>query len=82
MQTTLWSKSARAAQRLLETTQRYLEGKLKLKMNVEKSKDVSVHNIRKIKFLGFALEKPLKKAKAKLKAQTSRSQGRNVRVVM
>ena len=57
MQTTLWSKSARAAQRLLETTQRYLEGKLKLKMNVEKSKDVSVHNIRKIKFLGFALEK-------------------------
>jgi len=28
----------RAAQRLLESTRRYLEGKLKLKMNVEKSK--------------------------------------------
>ena len=31
------AKSPRAAQRLLESTQRYLEGKLKLKMNVEKS---------------------------------------------
>jgi len=31
-------KSPRAGQRLMESTQRYLEGKLKLKMNVEKSK--------------------------------------------
>ena len=30
------AKSRRAAERLLETTQRYLEGKLKLRMNVEK----------------------------------------------
>ena len=88
------AKSPRAAQRLLESTQRYLEGKLKLKMNVEKSKVVSVYSIRNFKFLGFALGKgkngvyirvhgkSLKKAKAKLKELTSRSQGRNVRKVM
>lgn len=88
------AKSKRAAQRLLETTQRYLEGKLKLRMNVEKSRVVSVFAIRNFKFLGFALgkgkdgiyirahAKSLKKAKAKLKRLTSRSQGRNVRAVM
>ena len=88
------AKSPRAAQRLLESTQRYLEGKLKLRMNVEKSKVVSVYSIRNFKFLGFALgkgkngvyirahAKSLRKAKAKLKELTSRSQGRNVRKVM
>ena len=88
------AKSKRAAERLLETTRRYLEGKLKLKMNVGKSKVVSVFAIRNFKFLGFALgkgkngiyirahTKSLKKAKAKLKELTSRSQGRNVRAVM
>ena len=88
------AKSPRAAQRLLESTQRYLEGKLKLRMNVEKSKVVSVFAIRNFKFLGFALgkgknsiyirahTKSLKKAKVKLKELTSRSQGRNVRKVM
>ena len=88
------AKSPRAAERLLESTQRYLEGKLKLKMNVEKSKVVNVYGIRNFKFLGFALgkgkngvyirahAKSLKKAKAKLKELTSRSQGRNVRKVM
>ena len=88
------AKSPRAAQRLLESTQRYLETKLKLKMNVEKSKVISVYSIRNFKFLGFALgkgkngvyirahAKSLKKAKAKLKELTSRSQGRNVRKVM
>ena len=88
------AKSPRAAQRLLESTQRYLEEKLKLKMNVEKSKVVSVFSVRNFKFLGFALgkgknlvyirvhAKSMKKAKAKLKQLTSRSQGRNVRQVM
>ncbi len=88
------AKSPRAAERLMETTQRYLEGKLKLKMNKEKSKVVSVYSKRNFKFLGFALgkgrdgiyirahAKSLKKAKARLKELTSRSQGRNVRVVM
>ena len=88
------AKSPRAAQRLLESTQRYLEGKLRLKMNVEKSKVVSIFAAENFKFLGFALgkgkngvyirahAKSLKKAKAKLKELTSRSQGRNVRKVM
>ncbi len=88
------AKSSRAAQRLLETTRRYLEGKLKLKMNVEKSKIVSVYSKGNFKFLGFALgkgkngvfirahAKSLKKAKAKLKELTSRSQGRKIQTVM
>ena len=88
------AKSPRAAQRLLESTQRYLEGKLKLRMNMEKSRVVSVFSIRNFKFLGFALgkgkngvfirahAKSLRKAKARLKELTSRSQGRNVRKVM
>jgi len=85
------AKSERAAKRLLESSRKYLEGKLKLKMNMEKSKVVSVTSIRNFKFLGFALGRgkdgycirahadSLKKAKVKLKELTSRSQGRNVR---
>ena len=90
----LLCKSERAGQRLLESSRRILEGKLKLKMNVGKSKVVSVFAIRNFKFLGLALgrgkngyfirahAKSLKKAKQKLKGLTSRSQGRNVRVVI
>ena len=88
------AKSKRAGERLLESSKRLLEGKLKLKLNTEKSKVVSVYSIRNFKFLGFALgkgqkgtyirvhAKSLKKAKQKLKELTSRSQGRNVRKVM
>ena len=88
------AKSSRAAERLLENSRKCLEEKLKLRMNAEKSKVVSVAAIRNFKFLGFALgrgkngyfirahAKSLKKAKQKLKELTSRSQGRNVRVVM
>ena len=88
------AKSKRAGERLLESSKRFLEGKLKLKLNTEKSKVVSVYSIRNFKFLGFALgkgregvyirvhAKSLKKAKQKLKELTSRSQGRNVRKVM
>ena len=88
------AKSPRAAERLLESSRRYLEGKLKLKMNLDKSRAVSVYAKRNFKFLGFALgkgrdgvfirvhAKSLKKAKQKLKELTSRSQGRNVRAVM
>ena len=87
------AKSKRAAERLLESSRKYLEDKLKLKLNMEKSKAVSVYS-QKFKFLGFTLGKnqtgvmirvhkqSLKKAKAKLKELTARSQGRNVRVVM
>ena len=90
----LLAKSKRASERLLESSTRYLEEKLKLTVNREKSRIVSVFAIRNFKFLGFSLgkgkngiyirahTKSLKKAKAKLKELTSRSQGRNVRVVM
>lgn len=90
----LLAKSQRAAERLLGTSKIFLEEKLKLKVNEEKSKAVSVYSIRNFKFLGFALgrnskgtyirvhAKSSKKAKQKLKELTSRSQGRNVRVVM
>ena len=90
----LLAKSERATERLLETSSRYLEDKLKLTVNREKSRAVSVTAIRNFKFLGFALgrgkdgyfirvhAKSLKKAKQNLKELTSRSQGRNVRVVM
>ena len=90
----LLAKSQRATERLLETSTRYLESKLKLTVNREKSKTVSVVAIRNFKFLGFALgrdkngyyirvhAKSLKKAKQKLRELTSRSQGRNVRKVM
>ena len=90
----LLAKSRRATERLLETSTRYLEGKLKLTVNKEKSKCVSVTAIRNFKFLGFALgrgkngyyirahAKSLQTAKTKLRELTSRSQGRNVRVVM
>ena len=88
------AKSKRAAERLLESSRKYLEGKLKLRLNREKSKVVSVFSIQNFKFLGFALgkgrggvyvrvhAKSLKKAKQKLRRLTSRSQGRNVRAVM
>ncbi len=87
------AKSKRAANRLLETCRKYLEGKLKLKMNVQKSKNVSVLAIKHFKFLGFCLGKngkgifirahreSLVKAKRKLKELTRRNQGKNVRVV-
>jgi len=87
-------KSKRAAGRLLESCRRYLEGKLKLKMNVQKSKVVSVLARKHFKFLGFCLGKngkgiyirahreSLAKAKRKLKELTRRNQGRNARKVM
>ena len=89
----LMARSQRAAERLLETSRTYIEKKLKLKVNEEKSKAVSVYSIRNFKFLGFALgrnkngtyirvhAKSLKKAKQTLKRLTSRNQGRNVRAV-
>lgn len=87
------AKSKRASKRLLETCRRYLEEKLKLKMNVQKSKVVSVLAIKHFKFLGFCLGKngngiyirahrdSISKAKRKLKELTRRSQGQNVRQV-
>ena len=90
----LLCKSKRAAERLLESSTRYLEGKLKLKVNREKSRVTRITSREKFKFLGFAFRKykedvlirvhpkSLKKAKAKLHELTRRNQGRNVRQVM
>ena len=81
----LLAKSERAAERLLESSMKYLEGTLKLKVNREKSRTVSVYAIRNFKFLGFCFGKngkgiyvrvhgkPWKKAKDKLRQITSRS---------
>ena len=90
----VFARSKRAAERLLESCRRYLEGRLKLHMNTEKSKVTSIFSTRKFKFLGFCLGKngkgvfirahyrSLKKAKKTLKLLTKRNRGRNVRVVM
>lgn len=88
------AKSRRAALRLLESSRTVLEQKLKLQMNTQKSKVVSVVAQKHFKFLGFALGKngkgvyirahrqTLAKAKQKLKELTSRSQGKKARQVM
>ena len=80
----LLARSKRASERLLETSTRYLEEKLKLKVNREKSRTVSVFAIRNFKFLGFALgrngsgifirvhTKTWKKMKQRLKDLSSR----------
>ena len=47
----VFAKSKRAAERLLESCRRYLEGKLKLRMNTEKSKVTSIFSTRNFKFL-------------------------------
>lgn len=73
------TKSKRAAEHQLESSRKYLEGKLKLTMNTEKSKVVSVFAIKRFKFLGFCIgknengiyirahKKSLNKAKQKLR---------------
>lgn len=88
------TKSKRAAEHMLESCRKFLEGKLKLTMNLQKSKVVSLFSIRNFKFLGCCLGKngrgiyirvhrnSLQKAKQKLRELTNRSQGRNVRMVM
>jgi len=90
----VFAKSKRAAERLLEFSRKYLEGKLKLKMNTEKSKVTSIFAVKEFKFLGFCIgkngsgiyirahRKSLNEAKEKLKLLTKRNRGRNVRRVM
>ena len=90
----VFAKSKRAAECLLESCRKYLEGKLKLKMNAEKSKVISIFARKEFKFLGFCLgkngngiyirahRKSLNKAKEKLKLLTKRNRGRNIRRVM
>lgn len=52
----LMAKSIRAAERLLGTSTRYLEKKLKLKVNTEKSRAVSVYSIRNFGFSALRWE--------------------------
>ena len=80
----LLAKSNRASERLLESSTKYLEKTLKLKVNRDKSRIVSVFAIRNFKFLGFALgrgrngvcirvhPKSWKKMKQKLRELSSR----------
>lgn len=81
----LLAKSERAAQRLLKTSTEFLERKLKLIVNREKSKVVYLFSKEDFKFLGFALgkskkrgiyirihPKSWKKMKSKLKMLSSR----------
>ena len=87
----LLAKSDRAAKRLLETSTKYLEGTLKLKVNQEKSRVVSVFAIRNFKYLGFTLGKngkgiyirvhgkSWKKMKSKLKELSSRRSCQSIR---
>lgn len=80
----IYVKSQRAAQRVMESCKNYLEGKLKLKVNTEKSK---VGSPLRLKFLGFSLhkvrgkvgirvhQKPMKKFKERIKQITNRKRG-------
>jgi group II intron reverse transcriptase/maturase len=80
----IYVKSPRAAEREMAGCIKFLEGKLKLKVNRKKS---TAGSPVKLKFLGFSLyvskegirirvhEKPLKRLKERLKAMTSRSRG-------
>ena len=53
----LLCKSQRTAERLLESSIRYLEGKLKLRVNRDKSHIARVNATKNFKFLGFAYGK-------------------------
>jgi hypothetical protein len=77
----IYVKSLRAAGRVMESCTKFLEGKLKLKVNRKKS---TTGSPTKLKFLGFSLyrrnggigirahEKSLDRLKERLKAMTSR----------
>ena len=87
----LLAKSKRASERLLESSTKYLEETLKLSVNREKSRTVSVFAIRNFKFLGFALgrngegiyirvhPKSWNKFKSKLKDLSSRRSAQNIK---
>lgn len=87
----IYVKTERAARRVMSGCVKFLEGKLKLKVNEAKSRAGSP---LKRKFLGFALyktgkvtgirvhEKPLKRFKERVKAITSRKRGRAIETVL
>ena len=87
----LLARSKRASERLLGSSTKYLEEKLKLTVNREKSRTVSVFAIQNFKFLGFALgrngngiyvrvhPKSWKKFKSKLKTLSSRKKCQSIK---
>lgn len=87
----LLARSKRASERLMESGTKYLEEKLKLTVNREKSRMVSVFAIQNFKFLGFALGRngsgiyvrvhpeSWKKFKSKLKTLSSRKKCQSIR---
>lgn len=87
----IYVKSQRAAERVMASCVSYLEGKLKLKVNCEKSRTGSP---LKLKFLGFSLckigkktgirphGKSIKRFKDKIRELTSRKQGKPIAVII
>jgi len=87
----IYVKSQRAAERVMTSCTKYLEGKMKLKVNQEKSKAGSP--LRR-KFLGFSLYKigkgmgirphgkVIEKFKNKIRQLTSRKQGKPIPVIL
>ena len=87
----LLAKSERAAKRLLETSTKYLEETLKLRVNQEKNRVVSMYSIRNIKHLGFALgksgggifirihPKTMRKSKDRLREYSSRRRCQSIK---
>jgi group II intron reverse transcriptase/maturase len=87
----IYVKSPRAADRVMAGCIRFLEGKLKLKVNRKKS---TTGSPTKLKFLGFSLyhwnerigirlhEKSLKRLKVKLKAMTKRKRKGSIEEIL
>jgi group II intron reverse transcriptase/maturase len=87
----IYVKSERAAERVMTSCTKYLEGKLKLKVNREKSQ---VGSPLKLKFLGFSLckmgketgirphEKTIKRFKDKIRELTSRKQSKPIGAIL
>jgi group II intron reverse transcriptase/maturase len=87
----IYVKSSRAAGRVMESCVKFLEGKLKLKVNQEKSQTGSP---MRLKFLGFSLcrigertrirphQKTLERFKSKIKELTGRRQGKSIEAIL
>jgi group II intron reverse transcriptase/maturase len=87
----IYVKSLRAAGRVMESCAKFLEKKLKLKVNRKKS---ATGSPTELKVLGFSLslrkeqveirvhEKPIKRLKERLKAITSRKRGGTIRKIL
>ena len=87
----IYVKSQRAAERVMQSCIKYLEGELKLKVNMQKSR---TGKPTQTKFLGFSLyqikgkvgirphEKSIKRFKDKVREITSRKRGRSIESIL